>query len=44
MADEKGKTVGELLCGYSVPLQQAELELYKTYRLMEARLNQQAKT
>ena len=41
MADEKSCTVAKLLLGYDIPLQNMELELYKTYRLVTERLHQQ---
>jgi hypothetical protein len=41
MAEKKGMTVGTLLCGEQIPIQSMELELYYTYNLAQARLEQQ---
>lgn len=43
MAEERGYTVAKLLNGLDIPLQNTELELYKTYRLVQERLRQQNK-
>lgn len=42
MAENKNMSVGILLSGEAIPLQQMELELYQTYVLAKARLEQQA--
>lgn len=41
MAEERSKSVGEILLGTVIPLYQAELVLYNTYKTAMARLEQQ---
>lgn len=41
LAEERKATVASILLGSSIPLSTAEFELYKTYKLVGTRLEQQ---
>lgn len=41
MAEERACSVASILLGLTIPLTSAEFELYKTYQLVKARLEQQ---
>lgn len=42
LAENRKTTVGSILLGLTIPLYQSEFELYKTCKIVKARLEQQA--
>lgn len=41
LAEERNCNVATILLGSTIPLSNAEFQLYKTYKLVQARLEQQ---